>query len=250
MPSRRSVPGVLPDSWLSLAMSRTSSAKLEGGADPLPVLGEDVHHGLLGAGHHRAEPPGHGHQRAGLARDDLQVVVEGVAAVARADGLHDLTGDQAFEGLGLDAYGLGSQVGQDVRGAGEEEVAGEDGHRVAPAGVGARHSAADIGLVHDVVVVERGQVGQLHDDGGRHHAGRVRVAELCPEHHEHGPEALAPCLEEVSGGVRDEGDVALGGLQQALLDGRETGLDVRIKGLVPHAQPEGPDDGHEGYSCR
>ena len=70
---------------------------------------------------------------------------------------------------GLDAYGLGPEVGQDVRGAGEQEVTGEDGDRVAPAGVGAGHAAPHLGLVHHVVVVQRRQVGQLD-----HHRRRAR----------------------------------------------------------------------------
>ncbi|GGS86119.1 hypothetical protein GCM10010371_11840 [Streptomyces subrutilus] len=50
-------------------------------------------------------------------------------------------------------------------------------------------------------------------------------------------------------GLGDEGDFALGGLQQTRLDGGQSGLDIGLKSLVPHAQSERPDDGHEGYSC-
>ena len=85
----------------------------------------------------------------------------------------------------------------------------------------ALHPAARVGLVHDVVVVERGQVGQLHHHRGGHDPGRVRVAELGAEHHQQWPEALTAGLQQMPGGVRDEGDVALGGLQQALLHRRE-----------------------------
>ena len=52
------------------------------------------------------------------------------------------------------------------RGAAEQEVAGEDRDVVVPAGVGGVGAAAQGGLVHHVVVVERGDVGELHDAGG------------------------------------------------------------------------------------
>ena len=57
--------------------------------------------------------------------------------------------------------------GGDLRGPGQQEVAGQDGLEVAPAGVDAVDGAADDGLVHDVVVVERAEVHQLD----RHRAG-------------------------------------------------------------------------------
>ncbi|GAA2639315.1 hypothetical protein GCM10010307_38550 [Streptomyces vastus] len=47
-------------------------------------------------------------------------------------------------------------------------------------------------------------------------------------------------------GFRDERDLTLGGLEQALLDSCQSGLDIGFESLVPHAQPERPDDGHEG----
>ncbi len=176
-------------------------------------------------------------------------MVDGVAAVGGSGGLQDLAGHQALERLGLDADGLGAEVRERVGGAGEEEVAGEDGDRVAPAGVGAGDAAPDVGLVHDVVVVERGEVGQLDDHGGGHDAGRVGVSELGGEHHEQRAEALPAGQDEVLRGLRDEGDVALGGVQETRLHGRQTGLDIGLKSLVPHAEAERPDDGHEGVSC-
>ena len=57
---------------------------------------------------------------------------------------------------------VGAERGGERRRPGEEEVAGEDRHDVAPAGVHARHAAPGLGLVDDVVVVQRTEVDELH----------------------------------------------------------------------------------------
>ena len=51
--------------------------------------------------------------------------------------------------------------------------------------------APDGGLVHDVVVVQRREVGQLADDRRPDHLRRLRVAQLGGEQREHRPEPLA-----------------------------------------------------------
>ena len=79
-------------------------------------------------------------------------------------------------------------------------------------------TAAQRRLVHDVVVVERREVGQLDDDGGGHDAGRGRVAELRGQQHEQRPEPLAAGVDQVPGGLGDERVVALDRLAQQLLD--------------------------------
>jgi hypothetical protein len=171
-------------------------------------------------------------------------VLDRVAAVPRPRRLQDLPGHQPLERLGLDPHRLRAQVGQDVRGAGEQEVAGEHRHRIAPTGVGAGHTAADVRLVHDVVVVERRQVRELDDDGGGHHPGRVRIAELRGKQHQQRPEPLAARPHQVLGRLGDERHVALRGLQQALFNRCQPGLGIGFQSPVPHAQPEGPDDAH------
>ncbi len=173
-------------------------------------------------------------------------MVDRIAAVLRSRRLQDLAGDQPLEREGLDADGLGPEVGEDLRGAGEEEVAGEDRDRVAPAGVRAGHPAPHGGLVHHVVVIQRGEVGQLHDHGRGHDAGGVGVAELGREHHQQRPEPFAAGPHQVLGGLRDERHLAFGCLKQPFLDSNQSGLDIGFQSLVPHAQPERPDDGHEG----
>ena len=54
-----------------------------------------------------------------------------------------------------------------------------------------RRPAAHGGLVHDVVVVQRREVGQLDHDGRRDDAGRLGIAELGGQQHEQRPEPLA-----------------------------------------------------------
>ncbi len=56
---------------------------------------------------------------------------------------------------------LGAEPGGDLGRSGQQEVAGHDGHQVPEPGVDALDIAADGRLVHDVVVVERGQVDQF-----------------------------------------------------------------------------------------
>src|SRR5205807_1956481 len=90
-------------------------------------------------------------------------------AVVEVLELSDLALDHPGDGVGKDPRNLAADVGGDARGPGEEEVADEDGHDVAPLAVGAGDAAASVRLVDDVVVVQGREVGEF--DGG---AGRVR----------------------------------------------------------------------------
>ena len=80
---------------------------------------------------------------------------------------------------------------------------------VVPAGVGRLGTATQVRLVHHVVVVERGEVGQLDDTCGGHHAVGVGITGLCGQQHQQRPEPLAPGLEQVPGGLGDEPGLAL-----------------------------------------
>ena len=96
----------------------------------------------------------------------------------------------------------GAEVGDDVGRRAEEQVADQDRRGVAVGGVGAGGAAAHVGLVHDVVVVERGEVGQL-DPGRRGDDALVdAVAELGREQREQRPEPLAAGRGEVRAGLR------------------------------------------------
>ena len=105
---------------------------------------------------------------------------------------------QPLEGPGLDAERAAAQLGHEDGGAGEDEVAGEDGHGVAPDLVGRGGAAAEGRGVHDVVVVQRGQVRQLNHDGGLHHGGQRGVTQVGAEQGQQGADALAAGFHEVT----------------------------------------------------
>ena len=184
---------------------------MAGGRDPPHHLGRC-------AREHGPEPAGGGDQRRRLVPHHPQVVLQRVGAVLRPDRLGDLPADQLREGVGLDADGLVAEVGQDPRGAGEQEVAGEDGDHVAPPGIRALVAAPDRRLVHHVVVVEGGEVGQLDGHRGGHDPLIGRVAELGRQQHQGGPEALAASVDEMPGRPGEQGLLRPRRLPQALLD--------------------------------
>src|SRR5699024_4638716 len=102
----------------------------------------------------------------------------------------------------------------DPGGGAEEQVTDEDRGGVAEAGVGALHAPAQLRLVHDVVVVERGQVGQLDPDGGVDHPLVPAVPDLAGQQGQQRPEALAAGGHQVPGGLGDERVVVVDDLLQ------------------------------------
>ena len=162
---------------------------------------------------------GGGDQRTGLAGHDLEVVLERVLARGRLHRLQDLALDEAGEGLRLDPDRVGPEIGGQLGGPGEQEVAGEDRDVVVPACVGRDAAAAQLGLVHHVVVVERREVGQLDDARGGDDLGGVgSVTGLGGEQHQQRPEALAARLHQVAGGLGDEPRAAAHMTGEGLLD--------------------------------
>ena len=75
---------------------------------------------------------------------------------------------QPADGGGEQPGDLGAERRGDLRRLGQQVVAGEDRLEVAPPGVDALDGAAGVGVVHDVVVVERAEVHQLHRDCTAH----------------------------------------------------------------------------------
>ena len=199
--------------------------ELEGRPDHLAVLRERLLHLARGTGEAGAVAGGGGDERAGLAGHDAQVVLERVE-VARADGLEDLTLDEAAERLGLDAHRVGAEPRGELRGLGEQVVAGEDRDGVVPAGVRGVGAAAQRSLVHHVVVVERSEVGQLDHARGGDDALRVGVAGLRGEQDEQRAEPLAARLHQVLRGLGDEPDLAL-----------DRGVELHLDLLEAAAQP-------------
>jgi hypothetical protein len=168
----------------------------------------------------------------------------GVLAVLRADRLVELPEHEPLERLGLKADGTLAEARHEVGGPSEEQVAREDGDRVAPHGVRAGDAATTVRVVHDVVVVERGEVGDLDGLGGRDHLVHRSVAELGGEDEEHRAHALAAGLEEVTAGGVGEvvGEAQFGGETrfngvEPLLDGGEQTL--RLGGREhPFGEPQ------------
>ncbi|GAB3997575.1 hypothetical protein GCM10029992_20930 [Glycomyces albus] len=161
---------------------------------------------------------------------------DGVDAFRAGHGLVDLAADQSRERQRLAADGLGAEFGHDLGGLAEQVVAGEDGDGVVPAGVGAGRAAPDGGLVHDVVVVEGGQVGQFEGHGRFEDAGPVRVAQVGAREGEHRPEPLASGVDQVRSGLAQQRLVGVDGLEQSLFDGLERFADAVGEGVVGKSQ--------------
>jgi hypothetical protein len=109
----------------------------------------------------------------------------------RALHLGDLPLAQLGQGARHDAGHLDAQVGGQLRGPGEQVVAGQDRDGVVPPGVRATGCRGGRGLVDHVVVVERGEVDELDDDAGVDQLGPRRVAEVAGERDQQRPEPLA-----------------------------------------------------------
>ena len=122
-------------------------------------------------------------KRRGLALDRRGVVLLGAVDVEEVLELEHLSAAQLADGRREERGDVGTERRRQRRRAGEEEVAGEDRHDVAPAGVDAGHAAAGLGLVDHVVVVERAEVDELAGD----RAGDARR----PTRHGSAPSVLA-----------------------------------------------------------
>ncbi len=103
-------------------------------------------------------------------------------------------------------------------------------------------------LVHDVVVVERRQVGQLADDRGRDDLrSRRRRRSARPAVATSGPEPLAAGVDQVAGGAGDELVVRAHRRAAARLDGPQPGADGLLKrGIVEFDPDGGPAHGTDG----
>ena len=117
-------------------------------------------------------------------------------------------GDRARQDLG----DVPAQPGRERRRPRQQEVAGEDGHDVAPPCVDARYAPARLGLVDDVVVIQRSLVDELdrHRPGDGVGAGRARAAGggVRGAQREGGADALPARPDQVRGHVGEE---AVGG---------------------------------------
>ena len=99
-----------------------------------------------------------------------------VGLVFRAGVLTELAQNQALKGVGLQKDSTRPQFRAQAGGPGQKNIACEDGHRVVPHVVRCRGSAANGSFVHDVIVVERGQVRQFDNGTGFHNVKAVSVS--------------------------------------------------------------------------
>ena len=172
MPSARSWPAGLPSSSSVATTSRTSSRSWKTIPKHRPNSVRASTSSRVGPAGERADPARGGHEGRRLPGDGLEVLLLGPADLEGRADLGHLALAEPAEGGGQQPGDLGAQAGGDGRRAGEQVVAGHDGHQVAEAAVHALDVAADRRLVDDVVVVEGGQVDEL--DRHRRPGGRPR----------------------------------------------------------------------------
>ena len=164
-------------------------------------------------------------QRTGLVGQYLQVELHRVFAGLRAHGLVHLTEHEALERVGLQPDRALADLRHELARTGEQQVSGQDRDVVAPHRVRARHPAAHVRAIHDVVVVQRTEVGHLERRGARDHVVGGALAELGGQQRQHGTHPLATGLVEVTGGRVGEGVRDLQLARERLLDAVETVFD-------------------------
>ena len=153
---------------------------LEAHPEVATEAGERVERGVADARDHAADPTRRREQRRGLALDRGRVVLLGAVDVEEVLQLEHLPAAQLADGGGEQRGHVGAERRGQRRRASQEEVAGEDGDDVAPAGVDARHAAPGLGLVDHVVVVQRPEVDELAGDGPGDRVGRGSGPAPCP----------------------------------------------------------------------
>ena len=172
-----------------------------------------------------------GDQRAGLAGDHVEVVARAGPRPGRAATVSRIWPSTSRVNVSAwmrtaSAPSCGGQLG----GLREQEVAGEDRDVVVPAGVGGVGAAAQRGLVHHVVVVERADVGDLDDAGRgdrpRRQSGRSPASAASST--SSGRNRLPPAASRCWAASVTNGRAAAGVLEERLLDHRH-----------PLAQPGG-----------
>ena len=120
--------------------------------------------------------------------------------------LADLALAQPGEGGGQQPGHLGPEAGRDAGGPSQQEVAGDDGHQVPPPVVDALDAPPGRGLVHHVVVVQRGLVDQLHRDRPEQDfLGGVGTPCGRRRHGQGRSEPLAPRSDKVGRDLAEEG---------------------------------------------
>ena len=142
------------------------------------------------------------------------------------DELQDFAFCDGRGGLGEDCEDFQGAVGDhQLEGAGEEEVANEDGGLVAEDGVGAGETAAEEAFIDDVVMQEGGGVDEFDAGGERDMANALVAAHACGCEGQERAEALSTGGDDVGGELWDEGDGAVHLLHDCLIGCGEIGAD-------------------------
>src|ERR1019366_2098303 len=170
---------------------------------------------------HRAIAGSGRDEHAGLVREHTEVVVDRVGTIWRRTGVADLARAQPHERLRLDLDRLWPQSCDELGGLAEQQVAHQDRIGVAVPSIGADHAATQVSLIHDVVVVQRGEMGELHTGRRRDDVTVDPAAQLGGEQREHRPETLAPGLGQMHGRLRDEGVLVVDDTAQQRVDRRQ-----------------------------
>ena len=88
--------------------------------------------------------------------------------------------------------------------------------------------------IHDVVVIQRRQVRQLHDNGGVKHLGPRGVAKVSGEQRERGAQSLAARVDEVPRRRVGEAIGLRDGIAEPLLDECEPALQRLVEAALAH----------------
>ena len=172
-------------------------------------------------------------ERRRLAADGREVVLAAAGDLEGRAHLGHLALAQPAQRVGQQLGDVGAEAGGDGGAAGQQVVAGDDGDQVPETAVHALDVAPDRRLVDDVVVVERGQVDELH----RHPAhqvvlGGVAAAPGGRGQRQQGPQPLAAggdqvgrhLVEEAVTGDDRGGEQGFQSLQSLLQAGQAEGL--------------------------
>ena len=171
---------------------------LEHHAEAVPELGAGVDFGRGKPAGQRADAARGGGERCCLAADGGEVVLAAAVDLESRAHLRDLSLTEPAQRVRQQLCDIDAEAGRDGGAPGQEEVAGHDGHEVPETAVDALDVAPDGRLVDDIVVVQGGEVDQLH----RHPAHQVVLGGLAAarrgrRQREQGSKPLAPGCDQV-----------------------------------------------------
>ncbi len=185
----------------------------------MPIGAERGALGPAAIGQHGADFGGGREQRGGLGLDDGEIFVLGRRHVLGGAELHHLA-------LGDDRGGVRQNVERvhradldhHLEGLAEQEIADQDARLVAPHHARRRLAAAQVALVHHVVVEQRGGVHEFDRRGELHPAVALVAAHAGGGDRQHRPQPLAAGIDQVPGDLGDQADVGAGLGQHDLVD--------------------------------